>query len=48
MTVVWDFCILSKMEADNSEEEFDESDEMQFEIFQKLSQFYEQHGTLAA
>ena len=48
MTVVWDYCILSKMEVDNSEEEVDESDEMQFEIFQRLSTFYEQNGTFAA
>ena len=48
MTVVWDYCILSKMEADNSGEEYDESDEMQFEIFEKLSKFYERNGTLAA
>ena len=48
MTVVWDYCILSKMEVDNSEEEVDESDKMQFEIFQKLIKFYEQNGTFAA
>ena len=48
MTVVWDYCILPKMEADNSGEEYDESDEMQFEIFEKLSKFYERNGTLAA
>ena len=48
ISVVWDYCIVSKMEADNSEEELDESDEMQFEIFEKLSKFYELHGIWAA
>ena len=48
MIVVWDYCILSKMEVDNSEEEVDESDEKHFEIYQKLSTFYEQNGTFAA
>ena len=48
MTIVWDYCILSKMEADNSEDEIDESDEMQFESFQELADFYRQHRTLAA
>ena len=48
MSVVWDYCILSKMEAENSQAEMDESDEMQFEIFQKLANFYEQNRTLAA
>ena len=46
-SVVWDYCTLSKMKAENAEEEVDESDEMQFEIFQKLSSSYEQnHGSV--
>ena len=48
LPVVWDYCILAKLELDNSEEERDESDEMQCEIFQKLSAFYERTGTFAA
>jgi hypothetical protein len=48
MTIVWDYCILSKMEAESSGDEIDESDEMQFEIFQKLADFYRQHRTFAA
>ena len=48
LPVVWDYCILAKLELDNSEEERDESDEMQCEIFQKLSTFYERTGTFAA
>ena len=45
LRVVWDYCLLAKMELDNSEEELDE---MQCEIFQRLSAFYEQTGTFAA
>ena len=47
MIVVWDYCILSKMEAESSEDEMDESDDMQFEIFQKLADFYGQNRTFA-
>ena len=48
MTVVWDYCIWSKMEVESSEVEIDESDEMQFKIFQKLTDFYSQHRTFEA
>ena len=43
--VVWDYCILSKLEADSSSEVLDESDEMQLEIFKQLESFYTRHKT---
>ena len=39
MSVVWDYCILSKMKAEKSEEEIDESDQMHFEIFSEDIKF---------
>ena len=33
--VVWDYCILSKLEAESSSEVLDESDEMQLGIFKQ-------------
>ena len=42
--VVWDYCILSKLEADSSSEVLDESDNMQ--IFKQLESFYIRHKTL--
>ena len=44
--IVWDYCILSKLEAQSSSEIMDESDEMQLEIFKQLESFYSQHKTL--
>jgi len=38
--IVWDYCILSKLEAQSSSEIMDESDEMQLEIFKQLESFY--------
>ena len=46
--VVWDYCILSKLEAQSSSEILDESDEMQLEIFKQLENFYNQYKTLPA
>ena len=43
--VVWDYCILSKLEAESSFEVLDESDEMQLEIFKQLESFYTRHKT---
>ena len=42
ISVIWDYCTLSKMEADKSTEEGDASDEMQLEIFERLSRFMKQ------
>ena len=46
--IVWDYCILSKLEAQSSSEILDESDEMQLEIFKQLESFYNRHKTLPA
>ena len=46
--IVWDYCILSKLEAQSSSEIMDESDEMQLEIFKQLESFYNKHKTLPA
>ena len=46
--VVWDYCILSKLEAESSSEVLDESDEMQLEIFKRLESFYKRHKTFPA
>ena len=46
--IVWDYCILSKLEAQSSSEIMDESDEMQLEIFKQLESFYSKHKTLPA
>ena len=43
--VVWDYCILSKLEAESSSEVLDESDEMQLETFKQLESFYSRHKT---
>ena len=43
--VVWDYCMLSKLEAESSFEVLDESDEMQLEIFKQLESFYTRHKT---
>ena len=48
MKIIWDYCILSKLEADSSSEVLDESDEMQLEIFKQLESFYERHKTFPA
>ena len=46
--IVWDYCTLSKLEAQSSSEILDESDEMQLEIFKQLECFYNRHKTLPA
>ena len=46
--IVWDYCTLSKLEAQSSSEILDESDEMQLEIFKQLECFYIRHKTLPA
>ena len=46
--IIWDCCILSKLEADSSSEVLDKSDEMQLEIFKQLESFYERHKTFPA
>ena len=46
--IVWDYCILSKLEAQSSSEIMDESDEMQLEIFKQSESFYSRHKTLPA
>ena len=43
--IIWDYCILSKLEQDSSSEERDEGDEMQLDIFNKLENFYLRHKT---
>ena len=48
ISVICDYCILSKMEADKSSQEGDASDKMQLEIFERLSRFYEANHTLPA
>jgi len=46
--IIWDYCILSKLEADSSSEVRDEGDEMQLEVFNQLESFYERHKTFPA
>ena len=45
--IIWDYCILSKLEADSSSEVLDESDDMQSEIFKfkQLESLYARHKT---
>ena len=43
--IIWDYYILSKLEADSSSKVLDESDEMQLEIFKQLESFYTRHKT---
>ena len=42
ISVIWDDCILSKIEADKSTEEGDASNLMQLEILERLSRFMKQ------
>jgi len=46
--IIWDYCILSKLEQDSSSEERDEGDEMQLDIFNQLEKFYLRHKTFPA
>ena len=43
---MWDNCIPSKLDAEQSSGEFDESDEMQFEIYNQLHAFYGRNEAL--
>ena len=46
--VLWDYCILSKMEVENSAEELDEGDHMHLENFNMWAEFFSKYGTLPA
>ena len=46
--VMWDYCILSKMEVENSAEELDEGDHMHLENFNMWAEFFSKYGTLPA
>ena len=46
--IIWDYCILSKLEQDSSSEVRDEGDEMQLEVFIQLESFYLRHKTFPA
>ena len=45
--VVWDYCILSKWELENSSDELNASDEMQIEMFNQLANFYQRFKTFS-
>jgi len=46
--IIWDYCILSKLEQDSSSEARDEGDEMQLEVFNQMESFYVRHKTFPA
>ena len=39
--MLWDYCILSKKDVEQSSEELDEGDLMQLDIFEALALFYD-------
>ena len=46
--VMWDYCILSKLEVEQSSEELDEGDHMHLDNFTIWAEFFSKYGTLPA
>ena len=46
--VMWDYCILAKMEVEQSSEELDEGDHMHLDNFNIWAEFFSKYGTLPA
>ena len=45
---MWDYCILSKLEVEQSSEELDEGDHMYLDNFTIRAEFFSKYGTLPA